>query len=64
MKRGKRTAAILLVVLVLSGCGPEAGRAVGGGLGADIGNHAPTVPKSKMFGPTTTDATTPANAEH
>ncbi len=42
------TAAALLVLL--AACGPEAGRARGGGLGADVGNHArQEIPASKVW---------------
>lgn len=35
---------------LLSACGPEDGRARGGGPGADIGNHpAQVLPRSKVF---------------
>lgn len=40
-------------LVVIVGCGPEDGRAVGGGLGADLGNHAEDVPRSKLFVPGT-----------
>jgi hypothetical protein len=43
------TTALVMIV----GCGPEDGRAVGGGLGADLGNHAEDVPRSKLFVPGT-----------
>lgn len=51
---GKRQimAALLVALLALGcvGCGPEDGRARGGGSGADGGNKAPAVvPESKMF---------------
>ena len=35
---------------LVAACGPEAGRPRGGGLGADVGNHARAeIPKSKVF---------------
>ena len=39
------------LLVLLAGCGPEAGRPRGGGLGADIGNHAPQgeIPASKVW---------------
>jgi hypothetical protein len=40
-------------LVVIVACGPEDGRAVGGGLGADLGNHAEDVPRSKLFVPGT-----------
>jgi hypothetical protein len=44
--------AIATTTLVfLVGCGPEDGRGVGGGLGADLGNHAEDIPRSKLFVP-------------
>lgn len=47
----RRLAALLLALaLGLAACGPEDGRARGGGAGADIGNKpSPVVPKSKVF---------------
>lgn len=40
----------LLVAAALASCGPEDGRARGGGPGADVGNKAPTVvPASKVY---------------
>lgn len=49
-----RTANILAIIalpaLLLVACGPEAGRARGGGEGGDGGNRpAMVVPKSKVF---------------
>ena len=46
-----RCAGIALVLLaLLAGCGPEAGRARGGDAGADIGNHARReIPASKVW---------------
>jgi hypothetical protein len=49
---GQRIVIALLVAaaLALSACGPEDGRARGGGAGADVGNKPATVqPKSKVF---------------
>jgi hypothetical protein len=40
----------VLLALACSSCGPEAGRARGGGTGGDAGNKPATVvPKSKVF---------------
>jgi hypothetical protein len=42
--------AALLLTALLAGCGPEDGRARGGGPGADIGNHPVNFkPRSKVF---------------
>jgi hypothetical protein len=41
---------MILLVLVLAACGPEDGRARGGGPGGDANNKpAVVVPKSKVF---------------
>jgi hypothetical protein len=41
---------LLAALLALAACGPEDGRARGGGPGADVGNRTATVvPKSKVF---------------
>lgn len=46
----RRVALLLLLLAVLAGCGPEDGRARGGGAGADVGNHtADFKPRSKVF---------------
>ncbi len=41
----------IILLVGLGACGPEAGRPRGGGLGADIGNHAPQgeIPASKVW---------------
>ena len=51
MRRRLRLIGIATALLaVLVGCGPEAGRARGGGFGADVGNHArPEIPASKVW---------------
>jgi hypothetical protein len=49
--RRKHLVIAMFALLLLAGCGPEDGRAVGGGAGADIGNHSPSTPKSKLFVP-------------
>jgi len=44
--------ALLAIFMALAcvGCGPEDGRARGGGPGADVGNKPPVVvPRSKVF---------------
>ena len=48
------------LLLPLAACGPEAGRARGGGPGSDIGNHAPQgeIPASKIW-----NTVDPAGAE-
>lgn len=39
-----------LLGALLAACGPEDGRARGGGPGADVGNHpAQVLPRSKVF---------------
>jgi hypothetical protein len=44
------TALAALLGALLTGCGPEAGRARGGGMGADVGNHPANFhPRSKLF---------------
>lgn len=50
-RRGLGAAIAFAALLLLGACGPEAGRARGGGLGADIGNHAPQgeIPASKIW---------------
>ena len=41
---------LLAALALLAACGPEDGRARGGGAGADVGNKPATVqPKSKVF---------------
>jgi hypothetical protein len=41
---------VVLLLALLAGCGPEDGRARGGGPGADIGNHPVNFkPRSKVF---------------
>jgi hypothetical protein len=41
---------VLLLLALLVGCGPEAGRARSGGAGADVGNHArQEIPASKVW---------------
>lgn len=50
----RRAARLALLVALLGGllaaCGPEDGRARGGGPGADVGNHpAKVLPRSKIF---------------
>jgi hypothetical protein len=46
----KRWAALALLIVLLAGCGPEDGRARGGGNGGDANNKpAVVVPKSKVF---------------
>lgn len=54
IRRWSCIAIATLTLLFCVGCGPEANRAVGGGLGADVGNHAEDVPRSKLFVPGTT----------
>jgi hypothetical protein len=53
MARSSWKPLIVMVALlaVLAGCGPEDGRPRGGGMGADLGNHAgkPAVPASKVW---------------
>ncbi len=51
MRRRLKLAAIALLLAILGACGPEDGRARGGGAGADIGNHAPQgeIPNSKVW---------------
>ena len=47
---GVRALGAALLAALLAGCGPEAGRARGGGMGADVGNHpANFQPRSKIF---------------
>lgn len=49
-RRSRYLIVVSLLALLLAGCGPEDGRARGGGPGADIGNKPATVvPKSKVF---------------
>ena len=51
-KNASRLLLAALVMLGLAACGPEDGRARGGGKGADIGNIAPDfAPRSKAFQP-------------
>ena len=40
-----------LLLMILMACGPEDGRARGGGFGGDVGNHAPQgeIPFSKVW---------------
>ncbi len=46
----KRIGMVTALVGVLAACGPEASRPRGGGLGADLGNHArPEIPASKVW---------------
>jgi hypothetical protein len=48
--RQRITIALLLAALALAACGPEDGRARGGGEGADGGNRpAQLQPQSKVF---------------
>jgi hypothetical protein len=50
--RKKQIMLALLLALACAACGPEDGRARGGGPGADGGNKTPTVvPRSKVFSP-------------
>lgn len=53
MKYSKHISACLLALVLaatLAACGPEAGRARGGGKGADVGNIASDFkPRSKIF---------------
>jgi hypothetical protein len=45
-----KCAGAVMLLAVLAGCGPEAGRARGGGAGADLGNHArQEIPASKVW---------------
>ena len=53
VRRWSCIAIAMTALVVIVGCGPEDGRAVGGGLGADLGNHAEDVPRSKLFVPGT-----------
>ena len=53
VRRWSSIAIAMTALVVIVGCGPEDGRAVGGGLGADLGNHAEDVPQSKLFVPGT-----------
>ena len=49
-KQFAMTLLAVLLALACASCGPEAGRARGGGPGADVGNKpVPMVPKSKVF---------------
>lgn len=46
----RRLILLLGLLAILAGCGPEDGRARGGGPGADVGNHPANVkPRSKVF---------------
>jgi hypothetical protein len=46
----KRWVALALLIVLLAACGPEDGRARGGGSGGDANNRpAVVVPKSKVF---------------
>ncbi|HZG68363.1 MAG TPA: hypothetical protein VEZ12_16590 [Herpetosiphonaceae bacterium] len=48
--RARRAGIVLVLLALLAGCGPEAGRARSGGAGADVGNHArPEIPASKVW---------------
>ena len=48
--RARRAGIALVLLALLAGCGPEAGRARSGGAGADVGNHArPEIPASKVW---------------
>ncbi len=48
--RARRAAIVLVLLALLAGCGPEAGRARSGGAGADLGNHArQEIPASKVW---------------
>ena len=48
--RARRAAIVLVLLGLLAGCGPEAGRARSGGAGADLGNHArQEIPASKVW---------------
>ncbi len=48
--RARGAAVVLVLLALLAGCGPEAGRARSGGAGADVGNHArPEIPASKVW---------------
>ena len=48
--RARRAGIVLVLLALLAGCGPEAGRARSGGAGADVGNHArPEIPASKIW---------------
>jgi hypothetical protein len=48
--RARRAGIVLVLLGLLAGCGPEAGRARSGGAGADVGNHArPEIPASKIW---------------
>ena len=51
MRQRLRLMGVAMALLaILGGCGPEARRARGGGLGGDIGNHArPEIPASKVW---------------
>lgn len=50
VRSGRRIVLALLLLLPLAACGPEDGRARGGGPGADVGNHPEQVrPRSKVF---------------
>ncbi|HEX6289803.1 MAG TPA: hypothetical protein VFZ66_11460 [Herpetosiphonaceae bacterium] len=46
----RRVLLLLALLAALAGCGPEAGRARGGGPGADPGNYTEDFrPRSKVF---------------
>ena len=48
--RLSRVLLLVVALLALTACGPEDGRARGGGPGADIGNQpAQVLPRSKVF---------------
>ncbi len=50
-RRIKRIGLGVILLVMLGACGPEAGRPRGGGIGGDIGNHAPQgeIPASKVW---------------
>jgi hypothetical protein len=51
MHRRLKFVGCVLLLAILAACGPEDGRARGGGFGADVGNHAPQgeIPFSKVW---------------